>query len=182
YLERRDGPALTVFCYAGLLLAQVRYESVIYLLPIAILVLWVWATERRITLTWPVAIAPLLMIHYPLQHRIFDLRATAWELESRPGSGAPFSIGYVGENLSHALRFFFSRPSDHPSSLALSFLGWLAVPFFLLLVVKRLRRLGEQSPVNAATAVFAIGSVAQFVLLMCYFFGQFDNVIIRRLS
>jgi hypothetical protein len=142
----------------------------------------VWYFERRITLTWPVIIAPLLMVHYPLQHRIFDLRASSWELASRPGSGAPFGLSYVPENLSHALSFFFARPTEQPNSLVLSALGCLAVPFFALLVVKRLRRLQEEPPVSVATTFFALGFAAQFVLLMCYFFGQFDNVIIRRLS
>jgi hypothetical protein len=182
YAERRDGPSLTAFCYSALLMAQVRYESVIYLAPVAALVLWVWYSERRITLTWPVIIAPLLMVHYPLQHRIFDLRASSWELASKPGSGAPFGFNYVPDNLSHALNFFFAAPTEHPNSLVLSVLGCLAVPFFALLVLKRLRRLQDEPPVSVATTLFALGFAAQFALLMCYFFGQFDNVIIRRLS
>jgi len=40
WLERRDADTLTAFCYAGILLAQVRYESVIFIHPIGLLVLW----------------------------------------------------------------------------------------------------------------------------------------------
>jgi hypothetical protein len=32
WIERRDEVALTAFCFSAILLAQVRYESVIYLL------------------------------------------------------------------------------------------------------------------------------------------------------
>ena len=40
YLEKRDTASLTAFCFSALLLAQVRYESVIWLLPVALIVLW----------------------------------------------------------------------------------------------------------------------------------------------
>jgi hypothetical protein len=182
FVEKRDGPSLTLFCYSALLLAQVRYESVIYLLPVAILIVWVWLQERRVMLTWPVVLAPLLMVHYPMQHRIFNLRPSVWELASRPGSDSQFSLHYVVENLSHARDFFFAAPTNQPNSLVLSVLGFLAVPFFGLLVLKRLRRLGSERPASIAVTLFALGFAAQFVLLMVYFFGQFDNVIIRRLS
>lgn len=182
FVEKRDSASLTAFCFSALLLAQVRYESVIWLLPVALIVLWVWSQEGRAILSWPVLFAPLLMIHYPLQHRIFDLRASAWELGSKPGSTKPFAFDYAADNLSHALKYFFGKASEQPNSLVLSALGCIAVPFFALLVVKRLRALGKEPPVAVATTFFAIGFAVQFVLLMCYFYGQFDDVVIRRLS
>ena len=185
FAEKRDEASQAAFCYAALLLAQVRYESVIYIIPVAGVVLWVWFREGRTALTWPVIIAPLLMVHYPMQHRIFDLRVAAWELASRPGFREVFSWRYLFEptaNLRHAMDFFFAKPSDQPNSLILSVLGCLAVPFFALLVLKRLRALETERPVNVVTSIFAVGFAIQFALLMVYFFGQFDNVVIRRLS
>jgi hypothetical protein len=182
FVDKRDAASLTAFCFAALLLAQVRYESVIFLLPVVLLVLWVWKREGHLVLSWPVMFAPLLMVHYPLQHRIFDLRASSWELGSKPGSTTPFSTGYVVDNISHALNFLFAKASEQPNSMVLSVLGCLAVPFFVLLVVKRLRSLASEPPVVVATTLFALGFAAQFALLMGYFYGQFDDVVIRRLS
>lgn len=182
FLQRRDEPSLTAFCFSALLLAQVRYESVIFLLSVTLIVLCVWVWERRPILSWPVIAAPLLMVHYPLQHRIFDLRNSAWELGSKPGNTEVFSLSFVPENLLHAFRFFAARPSDQPNSLVLSALGFIAVPFFVLLVVKRLRTLRTESPISAATCLFALGFAIQFGLMMCYFWGQFDDIVIRRLS
>lgn len=181
-IERRDDTSMTAFCFSALLLAQVRYESVIYLLPVAGIVLWVWWRAERLILPWPVLLAPLLMIHYPLQHRIFDLRASAWELGSRPGSTSPFSPSYIVDNLSHALAFFFGRAADQPNSLLLSALGLIAVPFFVLTLIKWLKTLPREAPVTVATTFFAVGFAAQFALLMCYFWGKFDDPVIRRLS
>ena len=182
YADKRDASTLALFCLSALLLAQVRYESVIYLLPVAVLVLWVWWQQGETQLSWPVIIAPLLMVHYPLQHRIFDLRTSAWELGSRPGYTTPFSPRYIADNLNHAVGFFFAAPSEQPNSLVFSVLGCLAVPFFVLLVVKRLPRLTAERPANIAVTIFALGFAAQFLLLMCYFWGKFDDVVIRRLS
>ena len=182
FIARRDEASLTAFCFAGLLLVQVRYESMLYLLPVALIVLWVWLGERRVVLSWPVILAPLLLIAYPLQHRIFELRTSAWQMESKPDFTTPFAPAYFLDNLSHAANFFFASPKDQPSSLVLSVLGWLALPFLLLFLAKKVRTLRAESPAFAATAFFTVGFAAQFVLLMCYFWGKFDDPVIRRLS
>ena len=36
FIELRDGPSFTAFCYSALLLAQVRYESAIFLVPVVL--------------------------------------------------------------------------------------------------------------------------------------------------
>ncbi len=54
--------------------------------------------------------------------------------------------------------------------------------FFLLFAAKSLRTLRTQPPAVVASVIFAVGFIAQFILFMGYFWGQFDAVIIRRLS
>ncbi len=182
WVARRDAVTLTAFCYSALLLGQTRYESLIYALPAAILILWVWLQERRVILSWPVVLAPLLLLPYPLQHRIFELRTSAWQLESKPEFSRPFAFAYIPDNLAHAEKFFFASTTDQPISLTLSILGWIAIPFFVLFAVKRVRTLRTEPPAVAASVVFSIGFAGQFLLMMCYFWGKFDDPIIRRLS
>lgn len=182
FAQKRDDASLVAFCYSGLLLAQVRYESVIYLLPVALLVLWVWIQEQRMQLPWPILVAPLLMVHYPLQHRIFDIRSSAWEMFSKPGYSEPFALRYIPENLEHAVKFFFGRAADQPNSIVLSALGCIAIPFFVLLLVRRVRALATEPAGTVAVTIFALGFALQFALMMCYFWGKFDDAVIRRLS
>ena len=182
FVAQRDEISLTAFCYSTLLLGQTRYESLIYALPVVLMVLWVWWQEQRVILSWPVILAPLLLLPYPLQHRIFELRSSAWQMASKPEYDKPFAFSYIADNLAHAETFFFARATDQPVSLTLSILGWIAVPFFLLFVVKRVRTLRTESPAVVASVFFSIGFVGQFVLMMCYFWGKFDDPIIRRLS
>ena len=190
FIARRDEPSFTALCYSALLLAQVRYESAIFLLPVVGIILWVWRREGRAIMSWPVVVAPLLMIHCALHNRIFDIRASAWQLQSKPGLTKPFSLSYVlghgppgtPNNLESALSFFFGKPTDQPNSYVLSTLGVLAIFFLVLLVAKRLRALASEPPISVATVFFTFGFAIQFGLMMCYFWGQFDDAIIRRLS
>ena len=185
-VQKRDEASFTALCFSTLLLGQVRYESLIYVLPVAILILWVWYDERRVIMSWPVIFAPLLLLPVPLQHHIFELRTTAWQMGSEVGDKSnatvPFSLSYIPDNIAHAIKFFFARATDQPNSLTLSILGWIAVAFFLLFAMKSLRTLRTAPPAVVASVIFAVGFIAQLVLFMGYFWGQFDDVIIRRLS
>ena len=154
FTERSNGASLAAFIFSAVLLAQVRYESVVFLVPVALVVIWVWARDGRAEIPWLVVAAPLLLVHVPLHQRIFDLRASAWELSSRPGFTEPFSVSYIPDNLAHALAFFFGRASDQPNSPVLSALGCLAVPFAVLGIARWRRRPGVVPPASAVTAVF----------------------------
>ena len=90
-----------------------------------------------------VAIDELLLVHVPLQHRIFQLRDSSWEMASRPGYSEPFSASYIPDNLAHALRFFFGAATDQPNSLVLSALGVVALPFLGLLLDRKSTRLNS---------------------------------------
>lgn len=183
YLARRDAYSLEAFGLAGILLAHTRYESVLFLLPVGMTVIWVWWSERRPMLTWTVMIMPLLMLPYALHNRVFSARTSAWEMASQPGYDKPFSLAYIPDNLAHALNFFFDFTGEQSNSLVVSGLGFIAMPFFILWVYKILRGLPrETSAPRAGLAIFSIGLGAHALLLMCYFWGKFDDPVIRRLS
>ena len=190
FIARRDEASFTALCYSALLMAQVRYESAVFLLPVAGIILWVWRREGRAHMPWEVIVAPLLMVHCALHNRIFDIRASAWQLQSKPGLSKPFSLSYVfgsgppgtPSNVVHAIGFFFGKPTDQPNSYVLSALGTVALFFLALLIVKRLRNLAAEPPASVATVFFSFGFALQLGLMMCYFWGQFDDPIIRRLS
>ena len=182
FVARRDDASFAALCYSAVLMAQVRYESAIFLLPVAGIILWVWRREARATMPWEVVVAPLLMVHCALHNRIFDIRASAWQLQSKPGLSRPFSLSYLPDNVVHAIGFFFGRPTDQPNSYVFSALGTVALFFLVLLLAKRLRALSAEAPVSVAAVFFSLGFALQLGLMMCYFWGQFDDPIIRRLS
>lgn len=182
YAVRPDGDSLEALCLAAVLLAQTRYESVLFVLPVAGLALWGWARERRVILTWPVLLCPVLLLPYVIQNRVFELNASMWETASRPGSDVPFALKYLPDNLGHALAFFFDTTGYQPNSIVFAALGLVALPFLGLLLLRRARTPGALDPRGVALAWGAVGLAAIGALLMVYFWGQFDHPVIRRLS
>lgn len=174
--------SFAAFCFSALLLCQVRYESCLLAAPAVLLVFWLWRREGRVVFSWEVALAPLLLVVLPLQHVVFRVNPGTWELDSKPGFTTPFSLAYLPDNVAHALAFFFGLPSDQPNSLFFSALGVLALPFALLLLAKQVRRLRELEPVRIASALFFVGLLAHALVMMAYFWGRFDDPVIRRLS
>lgn len=182
FAERRDAGSLEALVLAGVLLAHTRYESVLFLLPIAGLVLWVWCVEERVVAGRLVVCAPLLLLPYALHHQVFSQRESAWELASRPGAEAPFSVAYWPDNASHALAFFFNLSGSQSNSLVIAVLGFIAAPFLALWTIKALRRPATVARGEVALAWFVVGFALHTTLMMCYFWGKFDDPVIRRLS
>jgi len=182
FVRERNATTQEAMVLAAVLLAHTRYESVLFLIPIGLIILWVWWQERRPILSWPVVFGPLLLLPYTLHNKVFSARESSWELASQPGFEKPFSLSYLPDNLPHALNFFFDASGTHSNSLVLSILGFLALPFFALWTIKTLVKLKEATPERAALAIFSLGFAAHTLLLLCYFWGRFDDPVIRRLS
>ncbi|MEO6992079.1 MAG: glycosyltransferase family 39 protein [Lacunisphaera sp.] len=182
YLKLQDSDSLNALVLSSILLAQTRYESVLFLLPVGLMIVWVWWTARKPCLTWIVIAAPLLLLMCAFHNKVFSVRTSAWEMASRPGYAKPFSLSYIPDNVAHGLNFFFSTTGEQSNSLVLSALGFVALPFFFLWMFKALARLRAVPPARAALAIFAIGFGAHALLMACYFWGRFDDPVIRRLS
>lgn len=183
YAREPDGDSLELLCLAAVLLALTRYESVIFIFPVAALVLWGWWRAGRVILTWPVLLAPVFLLPYVLQNRVFAANPATWELGSK-GASEVFALHYVPDNLGHALAFFFDRTGYQANSIYFAALGLLALPFLLLLTIRTLRtsRDATTNPGDVGSAFVVLGLFAISVLLMTYFWGQFDHPVIRRLS
>lgn len=182
YAERPDDHKLGAFLMSGVLLAQVRYESVLFLLPVAAAILYVWVRERRISLPWYVLLSPFLLLVYPWQYNVFKLSRASWQMGDKPGAESPFGISFFYDNVGHALNYFFSFDGGQGNSVLISVLGLIGVGFMLLTVYKHHQVIARSQP-GQLVAILFLGSLGLHGLLMlCYFWGQFDDPIIRRLS
>ena len=182
FAEKRDAASQQALLLSAVLLAQTRYESVLFLIPVGLLVLWAWWKEQRPVLEWGTVFVPLLFVPAALHQKIFSAQESSWELASRPGFDRPFALSYAPDNFVHWLSFFFDTSGTHSNSLVLSTLGWLALPFSLLAAAKVLARLRSAPPVALTAAFFTLGFAAHTLLMLVYFWGRFDDPVIRRLS
>jgi hypothetical protein len=182
YYQRRDATSMIAMVYNGLLLAQTRYESPLFLFPVALVLILVWWEEGRLHLPWAVVVAPLFLLPVPLLIRVFQIRPESWEMASKPGTSAVFSITNIPDNMGHALAFWFNTGVEQPNSSVLAGGGLIALAFCLV----RLRRWisnWRAEPVAVRTALlFMAALLMHLVLMLCYFWGRFDEPVIRRLS
>jgi hypothetical protein len=182
YVEKRTPASQQAFILSAVLLAQTRYESILFLLPVGLLVLYVWWSENRPVLDWGTVFMPLLFLPAAWHQKIFSANKSSWELASKPGFDKPFSVSYAPDNFTHWLNFFFDTTGENSNSLVLAALGFLALPFAILAAFKILGRLRAAPPLQVTSAFFTLGFLAHTLLLLFYFWGHFDDPVIRRLS
>ena len=182
YLRAPDDVSCAALCFAGVLLALTRYESVVMVVPVALIVLAGWFRVGRVVLPWITVAVPVFLLPYLLQNRVFELNRGFWELGGKAGATTPFSLAYVPDNIGHALAFFFDTSDYQANSVVFAALGLLALPFFALVIVRVLRSWRTADAAALAAALVGVGLFAITLLLMVYFWGQFDHPVIRRLS
>lgn len=181
-LEQPTDDRLSAFLLSGVLLMQVRYESVLFILPVAGMIVFLWFRRRAIWLP-PVLIAsPLMLVLFPLQYSVFKLSDYTWQLSGVPGATSPFGLQYFYDNVGHAAAFFFTFDGTQPSSALVAAVGILGVGFCLLRFYKEHRSISQKGGVDAAWMIFFFGLLIHTALMMLYFWGHWDDPIIRRLS
>ena len=181
YLARPDDEArLAALILAALLLAQSRYESGLYVLPVAVVVLEGWRRAGRFVLPAAAVLAPALLIPYALHNTYLSGTPLLWEL--REGDEARFGVRYLADNLAHARDFFFAFSSQITNSTWLGYAGIPALGWAVFRLGRALRGWKGSAPRDFALAVFGAAIVAGLGLLMFYYWGQLDDPIVSRLS
>lgn len=180
YFERRDDVSLSAFTLTIVLLAQTRYESALFVLSGAIVILHVWWSQRTIRLPWALLVAPLLLVLIPLQNKAFTYNPRFWQLPK--GVAKPFATDFFDQNVGHAAAFFFSFGDRQPNSIVLSVLGVFGVAFLWMFVWSKRQVLEREYPAVWVLAAFALVVMANFFLLLCYHWGTLDQYVVARLG
>ena len=184
YLRAPDGGRLAFLVLATVLLAQSRYESVLFVAPVAVVIVIGWLRGGRALLPWPAIISPLLLVPYAWHSRIVDTKPVLWQL--REGDTGRFGWHYLTGNLEGARNFFFAVTPGQPNSVWLTLLGlagllWAGVQ----LVVRRRRSAADRAPIAPAGTVLGLmgaGIGVNLGMLMFYYWSRFDEPITARFA
>jgi hypothetical protein len=178
YWKEPNETTLPPLVYCLILLANARYESILYILPFGILILLGWKKAERIILTPLVIIAPLFLI-FNAWHLRYAMTYEAFYIQDGPdGRDASFSLAYVITNFRETIKFLFSFGSAYTNSPLLSICGvsGIAVLIFHSLKGSLLTNL------KAATLLLVTLLVTNFAVVLCFNFGLFTSYVTGRLS
>lgn len=179
YLAKPDDDRLSVLILSCVLLAQTRYESALYVIPAAIVVLEGWRRVGRVILPAAAMAAPLLLIPCALHNTYLSGTPALWEL--RADLDSRFGVEHVANNLTHAGTYFFALFGNILNSWWLSVTGWLALGWATCVVLVRVREWPRAPSGGVVAVLFAVAVLANLGLLMFYFWGQLDDPIVARL-
>jgi hypothetical protein len=184
YLRAPDADRLSVLVLATILLAQTRYESVLFVAPAGAVILLGWWRAGRVILPWPAIIAPLLLVPYAWHDRFVGSKPILWQL--REGEASRFAWHYAPGNLEGAWNFFSSTSPGQPNSLWLVLLGGAGLAWAVIRLIRRWRPAPAGQAVMPAvipvTALFALTIAANLGLLMFYYWSRLDEPIATRFA
>jgi hypothetical protein len=184
YLRRPDADRLSLLVLGAALLAQCRYESVLFVLPVAGVIALGWWQRRQVLLPWAACIAPLLLVPYAWLDRFVQSKPMLWQL--RAGDTARFGWRYLEGNLEGAWHFFFNLSPGQPSSVCLTLLGLAGLGWAVVRMSRWSRQPAYPRPVWRAEFVVCLlfGGIvaANLGVLMFYYWSRLDEIITARFA
>ncbi len=180
WLRAPDEPRLSLLVLGTVLLAQSRYESVLFVGSAALVIIVGWWRVGRVFVTGPAIVAPLLLVPYLWQNRVLSATPLLWQLHE--GQTARFSLSYLSGNLEGAWRFFFNFGSALANSWYLSALG-LAGAIWAIVRGWRWARIRDAlAPESVALLAYGAGIAVNLAMLMFYYWSRLDDVIAARFA
>jgi hypothetical protein len=184
YLRAPDDDRLALLVLAAALLAQCRYESVLFVMPVGVVAALGWWRSGRLLLPWPVVIAPLLLVPYVWLDRFVNSKPILWQL--REGDTARFGVRYLASNLEGAVNFFFNRGPGQANSLWLTLAGLVALAWAGVRLVQLVRETKlpwvPAAAAQVVVALFGLVVTANLALLMFYYWSRLDEHITARFA
>jgi len=182
HLRLRTPRTQDLLCLAGVMAAYVRYESVLFVFAVGAFLGLVWLRERRVFLSPVLLAAPLLLVPYLWRNQVFSESEHLWQMWDQEGVTSPFALGYGYDNIGHALNYFFSLNDQLANSFWVAAIGFAAVIACLPIALRLRRERAWDFELDGGFFVFLLALAAHLMLMLTYFYGQFDNFIISRLA
>lgn len=180
YLRIPDEASLAALGLAAVLLAQSRYESALYVLPVAVLVPVGWLRARRIILPWQALVVPLLLVPTALQNKVLSNSPLMWELTAN--ATTRFSIDYFAGNALGAWHFLFSRSNELANSPLLSTVGLVALLWGLGRFARALPAWRTVPAPGLALGAFGVTIAANTLLVFFYYWASFVDRMASRFA
>jgi hypothetical protein len=180
YLERVESAWANALAFATVILAQTRYESVLFVPVAALVILAGWWRAQRIVLPAAVILSPLLLLPYAWQHQITSANPAMWEL--RPEQVERFGWGFLEANYASAIQFFFAWQNRMISNSWLLSATTVASFAFGLWWLAARREWPTRVRIHGVLLLYGAAVCANFALVMFYYWGQLTDPVASRLA
>lgn len=171
----------TLLVLSAILLANVRYESFMFLVPVVLVVCLRWKSNNRLGPGWVTTFAPWLLVPLFFQNRMFRKREGLWELPE--GVAEAFSFSYIPENIGHAAAYFLNWSADFPNSLLLTIAGSITLFFLLVASVKRIKNWIKFRPKDYdVLGLWGAVLIGHLCVILSYHAGALDSHFATRLG
>lgn len=178
YSKNPSNQNLVPLVFGVILLAQVRYESVFYIIPFGLLILYGWKTKAKIILPAAVILSPVFLILNLIHIRYTLFSSRSFWQDGPSGRGDTFSLSYLGENLQSTFEFLFDIGVQYPNSPILAMLGITGL--FIVLVEVLKKRLNSDQLVHFTLICGLI--LFNMVVVLFFNYGLFTTHATSRLS
>ena len=182
YLRVPDGDRLSLFVLSAVLLSESRYESAIFMIPAAFIVLVGWFRAGRAILPWTAIVAPLFMAPFAWHSLVRSATPLFWQLPD--GMTSAFGFSNIVGNFKGDVDFLFSTGQSYANSWFLSGAGVVALGWCLYAGVRWMMK-RDRAPLGAAQIValaFGAGVAAHFVVLLFYWWSKFNDLMASRFA
>ncbi|MEO0797018.1 MAG: hypothetical protein AAFX93_17820 [Verrucomicrobiota bacterium] len=181
YLQNPRAEFLSLLCLTSVFLANVRYESALFIIPTGLLIIAGWLRKKEMVISYGLILTPLLLLPIPLLFRVFEVAPDMnWQLSSK-GAESPFGFEYFARNLGQAYAMFFDRTQELPVSLFLSWFGFLGFAFFVATLFSQLRKKRALEPA-VLSLIFVLVGIGILLALLLLYFWDFNSIMTRRLA
>jgi hypothetical protein len=182
YLREPSSDRISFLVLGTVLLAQTRYESVLFVAPVCALIVLAWFQRGRVFVSWPAVLAPLLLVPYAWHNRFLSANKYLWQL--REGEDSRFALKYLAGNLEGAWKFFLSVSTTQPNSLWLVLVGAGGAIWAILRLLRAPINWTKlyQLPAFSALLAFGLAILANLGLLMFYYWSRLDEPVTARFA
>lgn len=182
YVQAPEGerkPLMDLSLATVLLLAVARSESILYVVPWALVAIMLWRRSRRIELTGFAAVSPLFLLPHLMCNLIMVSSEVTMNVSLRKNGEAFFDINNLPKHVSETIYYLFNFDRGSTNSVILSLLGLLGFVGLMVFVAGMAKR-RQLAGTAAVVALFAVWTTLVYLFVLTNFWGSPADVLAAR--
>lgn len=178
YLREPSKNLEGALCMVAVLLAYVRYEALLFIAPVIIVIGLGWLRSGKVFLSAGSLFSSILLLPLLLQLKQYMGNEAGWELAG--SAEKAFALSHVAENVPHALFFLFSTDGSLANSPILSLIGGVSLVALPLVVRREWASKIRENPSLQATLIFSVFILLHLLIILGFHASKFDSPFVSR--